>query len=163
MEGLFVQQDVFVDLCCDTTSDSLDDLGLLGLLSVDLDVEGDEQDQVGGDDRATGQGGQSCSRAGQVGGILWVVVVHDLDVDSKVDEAQVDEKLDDLETGDPLLPPDTDASGGEEIVPVHDDVDKQVEGDWDPRDWGSTNQLGIAEERCCTVMVSMQESQLLLL
>lgn len=163
LEGLFVQQDVFVDLCCDTASDSLDDLGLLGLLSVNLDVEGDEQDQVRGDDRTARQGGQSSSRAGQVGGILGVVVVHDLDVDGKVDEAQVDEKLDDLEAGDPLLPPDTDASGGEEVVPVHDDVDKQVEGDGDPRDRGGADQLGVAEERRSTVVVGVQEGQLLLL
>lgn len=45
---------------------------------------------------------------------------------------KVNDELDDLQTRDPLLPPDADAAGALEVVPVHDDVDHQVEGDWDP-------------------------------
>lgn len=37
---------------------------------------------------------------------------------------KVNDKLDDLETGDPLLPPDADPTGTLEVVPVHDDVDQ---------------------------------------
>ena len=35
----------------------------------------------------------------------------------------------DLANGDVLLPPDADASRALEVVPVHDDVDSQVESD----------------------------------
>ena len=41
-------------------------------------------------------------------------------------------ELHDLQTGDPFLPPDSDSSRALEIVPVHDHVDKQVEGDHSP-------------------------------
>lgn len=39
---------------------------------------------------------------------------------------EIDDELDDLETGDPLLPPDLDATGALEVVPVHDHVHHQV-------------------------------------
>jgi len=45
---------------------------------------------------------------------------------------KVNDELDDLETGDPLLPPDADAASALEVVPVHDNVDHQVEGNWNP-------------------------------
>jgi hypothetical protein len=37
-----------------------------------------------------------------------------------------------LESGNPLLPPDADAARALEVVPVHDDVDRQVERDGHP-------------------------------
>jgi hypothetical protein len=45
---------------------------------------------------------------------------------------EIDDELDDLETSDPLLPPDADTAGTLEVVPVHDDVDAEVEGDGNP-------------------------------
>ena len=42
------------------------------------------------------------------------------------------DKLCDLETGDPLLPPDLDATRALEVVPVHDDVYEQVEANDGP-------------------------------
>lgn len=45
---------------------------------------------------------------------------------------EIDDKLDDLEAGDPLFPPDANAAGALEIVPVHDDVDSEVQSDDDP-------------------------------
>lgn len=45
---------------------------------------------------------------------------------------EVNDKLDDLEASDPLLPPDTDAASALEVVPVHDDMNRQVEGDRNP-------------------------------
>jgi len=53
-----------------------------------------------------------------------------LRVRCKVDEAEVDDELDDLDSCDPFLPPDADSTRSLEVVPVHDDVDSQIEGNW---------------------------------
>lgn len=45
---------------------------------------------------------------------------------------KIDDKLKYLQACNPLFPPDANASGGLKVVPVHDDVDEEVEGDWDP-------------------------------
>lgn len=45
---------------------------------------------------------------------------------------EVNDKLDDLQAGDPLLPPNPDAAGTLEVVPVHDHVHHQVQRDDDP-------------------------------
>lgn len=74
----------------------------------------------------------------------WEVSVGVVGVGSKVDENQVDEELDDLESGDPFFPPDSDTSGTQEIVPVHDNVDSQVQGNWNPFNRGRTSQLSVA-------------------
>ena len=47
---------------------------------------------------------------------------------------EVYHKLYDLETGDPLLPPNPNTSCTLEVVPVHDNMNQQVEGNWHPRD-----------------------------
>jgi hypothetical protein len=53
-----------------------------------------------------------------------------LRVSCKVDKDEIDDELDDLDSCDPFFPPDADATGRLEVIPVHDDVDCQVEGDW---------------------------------
>ena len=70
---------------------------------------------------------------------------------------KVDEELQDLEARDPFFPPDADAAGALEVVPVHDDVDGQVEGDWDPGDGCLARQLRVAEEDRCAVVVAVEE------
>lgn len=45
---------------------------------------------------------------------------------------KVEDELSDLANGNVLLPPDADASRALEVVPVHDDVDGQVESDDGP-------------------------------
>lgn len=81
----------------------------------------------------------------------------------KVNKAQVQNKLDNLETGDPFLPPDANASSSQKVVPVHNDVNTQVQGDWDPRNRSGADQLGVAQQGGGTMMVGVQESQFLLL
>ena len=71
---------------------------------------------------------------------------------------KVNDELDDLETSDPLLPPDTDAASALEVVPVHDDVDGEVEGDDNPRDRGRADELGVAEEGGCAMVIAVEES-----
>jgi hypothetical protein len=76
---------------------------------------------------------------------------------------EVNDELDDLETSNPLLPPDSDATSALEVVPVHDNVDRQVEDNGDPGDGGQANQLGVAEKSGSTVVVAVEEGQRLLL
>jgi hypothetical protein len=59
-----------------------------------------------------------------LGGRGWVRV------GCEVDEDEVDDELDDLDSCYPFFPPDSDAAGCLEVVPVHDDMDCQVERDW---------------------------------
>lgn len=49
-----------------------------------------------------------------------------------VQHTNINHELNDLENGDVFLPPDFDAPSSLEVVPVHDDVNHQVEGDGDP-------------------------------
>lgn len=71
--------------------------------------------------------------------------------------------MDDLQTGDPLLPPDTDTAGALEVVPVHDDVDEQVDGDHHPLHRGQANELGVTQQGRRAVVIGMEEGQRLLL
>lgn len=76
---------------------------------------------------------------------------------------KVNDKLNDLQTSDPLLPPDTDATSTLEIVPVHNNVHQKVDGNRNPLHSGQSNQLSIAEKSGGTVVVGMKEGQGLLL
>ena len=57
--------------------------------------------------------------------------MEDVRVGCEVDEEKIDYELDDLDSGDPFFPPDTDTTCCLEVVPVHDDMHSQVESDWD--------------------------------
>lgn len=65
--------------------------------------------------------------------------------------------MNDLEHGNVLFPRDAHASRGLEVIPVHYDMDHEVEDYRDPRDGGQTNQLSVAEECGSTVMVGVEE------
>lgn len=49
----------------------------------------------------------------------WEIGAGEVCVGSKVDKAKINDELDDLEHSDVLLPPDANATGGLEIVPIH--------------------------------------------
>lgn len=68
-----------------------------------------------------------------------------------------------LQHGDVLLPPNPDTAGTLEVVPVHNNVDEQVDGDGNPLHGSQTNQLSVAEESGGTVVISVEEGQGLLL
>jgi len=70
---------------------------------------------------------------------------------------EINDELDDLEDRDPLLPPDPDAPGRLEVVPVHDDVDGEVERDGNPGDGGRANQLRVAQQRGRAMVVAVEE------
>lgn len=68
-----------------------------------------------------------------------------------------------LEARNPFLPPNADSACALEIVPVHDDMDKQIQLDHSPLNGRRPDQLGVAKEGSGTMVVSMKESQRLLL
>lgn len=57
---------------------------------------------------------------------------------------QINDELSNLEPGDPFLPPNANATGALEIVPVHDNMDQEVKGDRDPGNSSISDQLSIA-------------------
>lgn len=70
---------------------------------------------------------------------------------------KVDDELNDLKAGDPLLPPAADSPRALEIVPVHDDVNSQVQRDHNPRHGRATKELGVAENGCSAMVVAVEE------
>jgi len=76
---------------------------------------------------------------------------------------KVNDELQDLQTGDPFLPPDADATGALEVVPVHHNVNEKVDGDGNPLHRSQTNQLSVAQKSGGSVVVGVEEGQRLLL
>lgn len=76
---------------------------------------------------------------------------------------KVDNELSNLETGNPLFPPNTHATGTLEVIPVHHNVDHKVKCNWDPRDRSKPNQLSVAEEGGGSMVISVEEGKRFLL
>lgn len=74
-----------------------------------------------------------------------------------IGRTEINDELNDLQTSDPLLPPDSDAAGALEVVPVHHDVDGQVQSDGDPGNSRVSDQLGVAENSSSTMVVAVEE------
>ena len=84
---------------------------------------------------------------------------REIAVGGEVDKAEIDDELQDLQAGDVLFPPDLDAAGRLEVIPVHHDVDEEVEGYRDPGDGGKSNQLRVAKEGRGAVVVGVEEGE----
>lgn len=76
---------------------------------------------------------------------------------------KVNDELQDLQHGDVLLPPNTDATSTLEVVPVHHNVNQQVDRNGHPLHGGQTDELGVAKEGGSTMVVRVEEGQGLLL
>lgn len=53
--------------------------------------------------------------------------------------------MDDLEASDPFLPPNADSAGALEVVPVHHNVDGEVESNRNPGNGSQADKLGVAQ------------------
>ena len=106
------------------------------------DVKTDEQEQVRSKQRTAKNASKllSCTSAivghprkvgrGEVSGtISFSTCQMAIRVCCKVSKHEGDDELDDLDSCDPFLPPDSDATSGLEEVPIHDHMDSQVEDD----------------------------------
>ena len=120
-------------------------------------IEADEQQQIAAQYAHTRKRREfftsafsSCRKRGKVG-------AAEVGVGSEVDKAEVDDKLSDLKNCDPFLPPYSDASGSLKVIPVHYHVDSQVESYGDPGDGGQPDELSVAQESGCAVMIGVEE------
>ena len=89
-----------------------------GLLSVGSKVEGDEEQKVRAENSHSGNGSKFLPSASSSVWCPWEVGAGKVGVGSEVDKPQVDDELNDLKHGDVLLPPNADAAGRLEVVPV---------------------------------------------
>ena len=71
---------------------------------------------------------------------------------------EIQDELDNLHDSDIFLPPDADAPGALEVVPVHDNVDHQIQHNHDPGDGGLADELSVAKKSRCAMMVGVEES-----
>lgn len=76
---------------------------------------------------------------------------------------QINDELHDLEDRDILLPPDPNPASVLEVIPVHHDMDREVQRDGDPGNSGRADELRIAEQRRRAMVVRVQEGKGLLL
>ncbi len=108
----------------------------LDLLLIRRGIETNEQQQITTQDAHARESSKLLAGAFSHVGEVREVGAGEVGPGGEVDEAEVDDELQDLELGDVLLPPDADAARGLEVVPVHDDVDEEVERDGHPGDGG---------------------------
>ena len=146
----------FLVLHLDQRTRSPSATGALRLL-VGSGVESEEENEVAGQDDHAGKRSKLLAGAVAHVGHPGEVGVGEVGVRGKVDKAEVDDELDDLHDGDVFLPPDADAARGLKVVPVHDDVHRQVEHDRHPGDGRVAEELGVAEKGGRAVVVGVEE------
>jgi len=105
---------------------------LLCGLVVGGNIEGDEEEKVGAEDGHASEGGEFFTSTVTLVGEPREIAAGEVGVGSKVDESEVDNELNDLHHGDVLFPPDADTTSRLEVVPVHDDVNTEVEDNGNP-------------------------------
>jgi hypothetical protein len=135
----------------------------LSSLLVRGEVEGDEENEVRADNNNTSKGGKLLSSTLAGVGHPGEICKGKVCVRCEVDEADVDDELDYLEASDPLLPPDTDPTITLKVVPVHDNVNCQIQRNDSPLNRGMPNQLGIAQDSSRTMVIAVEERQRFLL
>lgn len=129
----------------------------LALLLIRRGIEANKQQQITAQNPHARESGEFLASASSHVGEVREVGAGEVGPGGEVDEAEIDDKLQDLEFRDVLLPPDADAARGLEVVPVHDDVHKEVEADGHPGSGGDARELGVAEEGGGAVVVGVEE------
>jgi hypothetical protein len=71
---------------------------------------------------------------------------------------EIKNELDNLQTGNPFLPRDTNATCSLEVIPVHDNMHSQVQCYRYPGYRGFTNQLRVAQEGSGTMVIGVKKS-----
>jgi len=151
------------DLRIDQGTGGLSSCWALAVLLVGGDVERDEEDEVRAKDSHARESSEFLSSTATRVWHPWKVGGGEVCVRGKVNKDKVNHELNDLETSNPFLPPDANATRALEVVPVHDNVNHQVKSNWDPGHRSQANQLGVAEKGSRAMMVAVEESQWLLL
>jgi len=129
----------------------------LTTLPVGGKVEADEENEVWWKDATASKGSKFLTSTLTHVGNVRPVGGGEVSVRSKVNESEVNDKLNNLKTGDPLLPPNLNTTSRLEIVPIHYNMDKQIQRDGNPRNGGASNELSVAEKSSGTMVVAVQE------
>jgi hypothetical protein len=135
----------------------------LSFLLVRSEVEGDEENEARADNNNTSKVGKVLSSTLDGVEHPGEICRGKLCVRCEVDEADVDDELDYLEASDPLLAPDTDPTSTLKVVPVHDNMDCQIQRYDSPLNRGMHNQLGVAQDSSRTMVIAVEERQRFLL
>lgn len=96
------------------------------ILLIRREIETDEQQQIAAQYTDTRKRRELLTSAFPSCGERREVGTAEVCVGGEVNEAEIDDELNDLEDCNPLFPPYANASGGLEVVPVHYDMDRQV-------------------------------------
>ena len=121
-------------------------------LPVGGKVEADEKKEVTGEDTTSGNGGKLFTSALAIVWHCRHVGRGEVGIGSEIDKAEVNHELRNLKSGDPLFPPDLDTTSRLEVVPVHDDVNREVKSDWNP----GLGTLDMVVEMCRKVYLQLQ-------
>lgn len=127
--------------------------------NVRLNVEGDEKNQVRRKDQATVNSGETTASTSTHVRHVEIAAYNQSSVRSEVNETKVDNELDDLESGNPSLPPGAVATAGQEVVEVHNNVNSKIKRNGDVTDRSTAIKLGETKNSSGTVVVGVQESQ----
>ena len=96
------------------------------ILLIGREIETDEQQQIAAQYTNTRKGREFLPGAFPSRGERREVGAAEVCVGGEVNEAEIDDELNDLEDCDPFFPPYANASGSLEVVPVHYDMDGQI-------------------------------------
>lgn len=113
---------------------------------VCLKVEIDEKTKVNREQEAAKHSRVFCTSAtSYVREGIWEIFSSGMFVGSKVHNENVYDELRNLHRGQIFLPPDSGTTSGGIVIVIHDDMHRQVENDYSPRDTSLAIQLRIAE------------------
>jgi len=126
-------------------------------------IEIDEEQEVGAKDDATKDSGRLGTSAGAGVGQVGCVGESKVCVGAVVDDDEIDDELDDLHGRQVLFPPDLGSRGRAEVIIVHENVNRQIERDGDPRNRGLAVELNIAEAHGHAMVEVVQELELFFL
>ena len=96
------------------------------ILFIGREIETDEQQQIAAQYTDTRKCRELLTSAFPSCGERREVGAAEVCVGGEVNEAEIDDELNDLEDRDPFFPPYANASGSLEVVPVHYDMDGQI-------------------------------------
>lgn len=114
------------------TSEGLPSSRRPSILLVRSEVEQEEENEVRTEDTNSSEGSKFFPRTRTPVGHPRKISGAEISVGCEVDKSEVDNELDDLQPCNPLFPPDVNTASALEVVPVHDNMDCQVQSDGNP-------------------------------
>jgi len=128
-------------------------------LVVGLDEEVDEEEKVRGQYSSSNNSCAVACIASDPRIFVRIIILDDQLRCTVVAEDQINQELNDLEGREVLFPPDRFFERGHEEIVVHENVNREVEYDWNPLHCTSSSDLSVGEPQSCRVVVPLNEFQ----